>query len=225
MQSRLDELHRLLASAYNLSLATYFIGAHRFTFLSVANSYDLLDSLSEACIKDEIMPYWAEIWPASFVLAEYILEDLCPAGKRCIELGAGLGVVSVAAAKAGASVLATDYVEEALPFIEFNALSNGTTLQTAQLDWNHVWLNEQFDLVFAADVLYERRNLLPILSAIHKLLKADGKAILATPQREIASSFLALSRENHFKVSHLTKPLIILGKTLPIDIYVLEREH
>lgn len=225
MHSRLDELRRLLDSAYNLSFATYFIGAHRFTFLSVANSYELLDSLSDECIKDEIMPYWAEIWPASFVLAEYILDDLSPKGKRCIELGAGVGVVSVAAAKAGASMLATDYVAEALPFIEFNALSNGTTLDAARLDWNHITLNERFDFVFAADVLYERRNLLPILLAIDRLLKEDGKAFIATPRREIASHFLELSRENHFKVLRMMKPLLLLGKTLPIDIYELARDH
>ncbi len=223
MPSRLEELYDTLYSQYPLSQATYFIGNHRFRFLSVANSYELLDSLSEDYIAHEIMPYWAEIWPASFVLAEYILDEVRPAGQRCLELGAGVGVVSVAAAKAGASVLATDYVVEALPFIEYNALVNGTPLRTMRLDWNSFSLAERFDMVFAADVLYERRNLLPILNALDRLLKDDGKALIATPCREIAKNFLVLAQENKFHTRCITKPLLLLGNTLQIDIYELSR--
>ncbi len=223
MSSQLEKLYDTLRSQYSLSQATYFIGKHRFRFISVANSYELLDSLSEDYIANEIMPYWAEIWPASFVLAEYVLDDLRPAGKSCLELGAGVGVVSVAAAKAGACVLATDYVVEALPFIEYNALANGTQLRTMRLDWNSFTLHERFDMIFAADVLYERRNLLPILRAIDRLLKDDGKAVIATPCREIAKNFLVLAQENQFNTLCFTKPLLLMGKTLQIDIYELSR--
>jgi predicted nicotinamide N-methyase len=223
MPNPLEKLYDTLCEQYSLSQATYFIGKHRFSFLSVANSYELLDSLSEDYIAHEIMPYWAEIWPASFVLAEYILDDLRPVGQSCLELGAGVGVVSVAAAKAGASVLATDYVVEALPFIEYNALINGTQLRTMRLDWNSFSLDERFDVVFAADVLYERRNLLPILNALDHLLKDDGKALIATPCREIAKNFLVLAQENKFDTRCITKPLLLLGQALQIDIYELSR--
>ncbi|MCS7012292.1 MAG: methyltransferase domain-containing protein [Chloroherpetonaceae bacterium] len=218
-------LQERLASQYALSQATYFIGRHRFVFFSVASSYDLLDTLPEEYIAADIMPYWAEIWPASFVLAEYLLEDCQIQGKQCLELGAGVGVVSVVAAKAGAEVLATDYVVEALPFIELNAHANGVSLRTARLDWNDITLTEKFDVVLAADVLYERRNLIAVLAAIDKVLKPDGLALIATPRREMCSQFPALAIENGFAVSHIIKPLCLLGRMQPMDIYELTRKE
>lgn len=223
MHTSYQALRQQLATQYALSQATYFIGQHRFVFFSVASSYDLLDTLPEEYIAADIMPYWAEIWPASFVLAEYLLDDCQLSGKRCLELGAGVGVVSVAAAKAGATVLATDYVVEALLFIQLNALANHVSVQTARLDWNHITLTEQFDMVLAADVLYERRSLLPVLTAIDRLLAPSGTALIATPRREMCRNFSALARENGFRVLHIVKPLCLLGKTLPFDIFELTR--
>ena len=58
--------------------------------------------------------------------------------------------------------------------------------------------SEQFDLLLAADVLYERVNLLPIVTAIDKLLKPDGAAYIADPRRRMAEQFLELAAENNF---------------------------
>ena len=61
-------------------------------------------------------------------------------------------------------------------------MRNKVLLESERLDWRLVQCREQFDLLFAADVLYERVNLLPIVTAIDKLLKPDGVAYLADPR-------------------------------------------
>src|SRR6185312_10867525 len=72
---------------------------------------------------DEFLPYWAELWPSGVALARAAERAVAP-GDRVVELGCGLGVASIAAALAGARVLATDWAVDALAFTAENAASN-----------------------------------------------------------------------------------------------------
>ncbi len=223
-----EQLKADLAEEYSLAEATYKVAGFSLCITSVADSYSLLDRISpEAFVKDEQMPYWAEIWPSSFLLSNYLVEEVGVEGKRGIELGAGVGLVSVALRKAGARVLVTDYATEALDFIKLNALQNGIALderfEVLPLDWRNIRLEEKFDFVCAADVLYERRNLLPILLAIEKLLKPGGTAYIADPRRQIASGFVALAEENQFTIQIHSRPIAFNQKTMEVDIYTLRK--
>jgi predicted nicotinamide N-methyase len=222
-----DELHRLraeLASEYDLHEVAYRFGDSDFSFLSVKDSYALLDRISpEEFLKDEQMPYWAEIWPAAVTLSHVLMERMDLAGKSVIELGAGVGMASVAAARKGARVLATDYSTEALKFAIYNALRNGVQLDTGRLDWRMVMTDEKFDIVIAADVLYERINLLPIVTAIDALLAKGGAAYIADPRRRLAEQFLELVGENGFKVTETQSHDAEGDRTVAVTIYKLER--
>ncbi|NTW50507.1 MAG: methyltransferase domain-containing protein [Chlorobiales bacterium] len=219
-----DTLRTELDAEYDISEATYSIGERPLHICSVADSYALLDRLSpEEFAKDEQMPYWAEIWPASIVLSKFIFDELRLEGHSCIEMGAGVGVVSIAAAMAGGTVLATDYSSEALRFIKLNALLNQVELDVATLDWRLVTLPDKYDYLFAADVLYERRNQLPILNAIDKLLSKTGRAFIADPRRQIAQGFVRMAEENGFVVSSTTAALQVPIRQLSIDIHELRR--
>ena len=70
-----------------------------------------------------LAPYWAVLWRSGLALARE-LEGEALRGLRVVELGCGLGVPSIAAARAGASVLATDACAEALALVERNARAN-----------------------------------------------------------------------------------------------------
>jgi predicted nicotinamide N-methyase len=104
-----------------------------------------------------LAPYWAVLWRSGVALAgELDRADL--SGQRVIELGCGLGLPSLVAARAGAVVLATDADPEALELLEQNAGANGVELETAEVDWarpQELLDRDGFDLVVAADVLYE----------------------------------------------------------------------
>jgi len=225
-----EQLRATLAKQYSLAEATYKVAGFSLRITIVADSYALLDRISpEEFVKDEQMPYWAEIWPSSFLLSNYLVGEVGVEGKRGIELGAGVGLVSVALRKAGACVLVTDYATEALDFIRLNALQNGIALderfQVLNLDWRNIRLEETFDFVCAADVLYERRNLLPILLAIDKLLKPNGTAYIADPRRQIASGFVALAEDNQFFVQVASRPIAFNQKTMEVDLYTLKKSQ
>jgi predicted nicotinamide N-methyase len=123
----------------------------------------LLDEAAFA--RDEFLPYWAELWPAATALAA-ALPDV--AGLRVVELGCGLGLPSFVAAARGAEVRASDWAEDAVALLRENAARNGLELRAEVRDWREPW-SERFDVVLAADVLYERRNVEPLLERLREL--------------------------------------------------------
>ncbi|MBM3162831.1 MAG: methyltransferase domain-containing protein [Chlorobi bacterium] len=225
--TELEQLYQELSREYDLSEISYTIGDRPFSVLSVQDSYALLDRISpEEFLKDEQMPYWAEIWPAAITLSSFIARELPLAGKRVIELGAGVGMASVVAASCGADVLATDYSREALRFVAYNAMRNGVSLDAIRLDWREVECAERFDMLFAADVLYERVNLLPIITAIDRLLKPEGAAYIADPRRRLAGQFLELVGENGFAVTSCSASYDEGSHPVGVNIYRLStRKH
>ncbi len=93
-------------------------GAHTIDVMHPANAEDLIDE--EDFERDERLPYWADIWPSSIIMARRLLEER-GAGRHLLELGCGLGLATMAAMCAGFEVTATDYYQEALHFTRANA--------------------------------------------------------------------------------------------------------
>src|SRR3954470_17581177 len=89
--------------------------------LHPANADDLISE--EDFIRDERMPYWADLWPSSLMLSRAMVNE-SGKGARLLELGCGAGLVSVAAVIAGYDVLATDYYDDALLFTRLNVERN-----------------------------------------------------------------------------------------------------
>ena len=136
-----------------------------------------------------ISPYWAVLWRSGVALARE-LDGMELRGLRIVELGCGLAVPSIAAARGGAAVLATDGCDEALEVAERNAEANKARLETARVDWaepDELVGRAPFDLVLAADVLYERVSVAPLLSLLPRLAP---EAWLADPGRPVADAFL-----------------------------------
>lgn len=104
-----------------------------------------------------------------------------------MELGCGVGLPSLVALDRGARVLATDHYAAALDFAAHNASVNlGRAPETRPLDWrapNLAGIEGGFDLVLAADVLYEERNVRALAGLVPRLLKPEGEALVADPGR------------------------------------------
>src|SRR3954451_8414118 len=83
-----------------------------------------------------VAPYWSVLWRSGVALARE-LDGIALRGLRVVELGCGLAVPSIAAARAGADVLATDACGEALRLAARNARANGVRIETAAIDWAH----------------------------------------------------------------------------------------
>ena len=160
---------------------------------------DLIDE--EDFDRDERLPYWAELWPSALALARHLCErDL--AGTRAIELGCGVGLPTIIALARGAEVLATDHYEAALDFTAYNARANlDLKPEVSVLDWREPDIEGMgtFDLVLAADVLYERKNAAALADLVPKLLTPGGEAIFADARRDEAPVFLETMEEQGFE--------------------------
>ena len=144
---------------------------------------------------DERIPYWADVWESAIVLAED-LAAMNGGGRTLLELGCGLGLPAIVAARAGFTVTATDYEETALEGVRYNADRNAVTgLRTRVLDWRNIPDDlGTFDLVVAADVLYEAHHPAALAATIFRTLAPGGLGLVADPCRAKAAGFAPAAR-------------------------------
>jgi predicted nicotinamide N-methyase len=141
-------------------------------------------------------PYWAELWPSGIELAHAVSKRDWT-GVRVVELGCGLGLPAVAAALAGARVLATDRSADALAFAAVNAEQNGASIETARCSWDdpdELIASGPFRLVLASDVLYGQRNIDELDTLLPRLVGDDGEVWISDPERPLTDEFLATAR-------------------------------
>ena len=172
----------------------------------------------DAFADDEFLPYWAERWPSGIALAEHVSARGDVRGMRVLELGCGLGLPSLVAARLGADVVATDWSPDAVDLLARNAARNGVRLDAVTADWRDfdgVASLRPFDLVLAADVLNEERNATPILALLELL---GAPATIADPGRRHAAAFLDGARRDGWTVDTDDDPRIPSG-----GIYQLRR--
>ncbi len=167
---------------------TVRVAGRSYKLLRPRTADDLIDEAKFE--RDERLPYWAEVWPSALVLAERLAE-IPGKGRRCLELGAGCGLSSLVALAAGFEVTASDYCGEAFEFVEVNAWRNKLPeIQTRLVDWRDLPDDlGTFDLVIAADVLYESHQPKLVAAAIKRTLTREGEAIVTDPSRATAEAF------------------------------------
>ncbi len=161
----------------------------------------------EAFEHEELLPYWAELWASGVALA-HDLSMRALRGARTLEVGCGLALPSIAAARAGGRVLATDWAPDAVAAAGANALQNGVEIETLVCDWaapEPLLERAPFDLVLASDVLYERRNVRELLALLPRLVTPHGLILIADPGRPAAEEFLDSARAL-FAVSTIASP-------------------
>lgn len=143
-----------LADAFlgHRSVATSALLVPEFELHLARDARDIWQAAEEAGFD---APYWAFAWPGGQALARYILDNpSVVAGKGVLDLGAGSGLIALAAARAGAAfVLAADIDLLAAEVTRRNAALNGllVTVTTDDLLDDDV----PFDVVLIGDVVYE----------------------------------------------------------------------
>ncbi|KAI4271389.1 MAG: hypothetical protein LQ337_006047 [Flavoplaca oasis] len=161
-------------------------------------------------------------WDAALFLATYLFAD----GRRFIqdksilELGAGLGFVSVFCGKhlGARHVLLTDASEAILNTAKQNAELNGVDniVQTSVLEWGTrdfdlVSQSEgeavSYDLILGSDMLYEPRDFPALMSTSQDLFARYPKIQMlissAVRREETLQSFLDACEENSFHVGRV----------------------
>lgn len=199
------------------------LGSRTVSVLHPRNSDTLIRE--EDFVKDERLPYWADIWPSSRILATHLvsLAERKP-GKRgkALELGCGVGLVTTGAMIAGYDVLATDYYTDALAFTRANAWRETNASPKARMiDWRAFPSEARgFDLILASDVLYEKEYARLLPGIFKRALAPGGMVILADPGRIGVPEFKESCRDEGLVIrSKVTHPYELDDIKQQIDLY------
>ena len=130
-------------------------------------------------------PYWAYDWGGGLALARYILNyPELVAGRVVLDLGAGSGIVGIAAAKSGAKrVIAADVDPYAITAIGLNAAANGVTISTLLGDLT-TGSPPEVDVVLVGDVFYEADLALRVTAFLDRCLGSNIEVLIGDPWRE-----------------------------------------
>ena len=125
-------------------------------------------------------PYWAFAWAGGQALARYVLDHpQIVQGKRVLDIGAGSGLVGLAAAKAGAAeVLAADIDAFSCAAIRLNAAANDLAVTVTQDDL--IGTPGAWDVILVGDLFYERPLAERLLAWLAPL---ETPALLGDPGR------------------------------------------
>ncbi len=219
-----EELIDALEHRFVTEVATVEAASRTFSILRPRNSDDLIRE--EDFVKDERLPYWADIWPASTILAEHLVS-LADSGRprsggKGLELGCGVGLVTMAAMIAGYDMLATDYYTDALAFTRANAWRNlGREPETQMIDWRSFPRKAKgFDLILASDVLYEKEYAEILPKIFKRALAPGGMVIVADPGRIGVPEFMDECRYTGLSIrSKTTFPFDAGDIHQQIDLY------
>ncbi|MBN2367139.1 MAG: 50S ribosomal protein L11 methyltransferase, partial [Calditrichaeota bacterium] len=168
---RFDSLFQYYSRKYELEQLSLKLAGREFKIYHIRDIDPLLEELiglgpESPEMRDERLPYWAELWPAAIGLSQFILENSVLCGNQtAIELGCGVGLAGIAAASLGAEVMISDYQKDALALAELNWIINiGRSPQAIRMDWRNLTIQEKFDNVIASDIVYEERFFHPIIN-------------------------------------------------------------
>lgn len=170
--------------------------------LTIETPSDLDALLDRAAAIDpqavDAIPYYAILWPAAHGLACDLWEQRERLPRlHVIELGCGLGLPSILAARLGAHVTATDFHPDTGDWLQHNAALNHVQIEYQVLDWNdclgrsHPLCEQPVPLVIGSDLLYERRHIPALVGAVDALCAPGGQAIIADPGRDHLPLFAA----------------------------------
>jgi predicted nicotinamide N-methyase len=134
-------------------------------------------------------PYWAFAWSGGQAVARYVLDHPeMVAGRRVLDFGAGGGIASIAAARAGAvQVTACDVDPVSAAAVALNAACNAVTVDAVVEDLLHSE-NRGWDVLLAGDICYDSRLVRHAFPWFQSLVSEGVLVLLGDPGRHHSRS-------------------------------------
>ncbi|MEV6968758.1 50S ribosomal protein L11 methyltransferase [Hamadaea sp. NPDC051192] len=128
-------------------------------------------------------PFWASAWAGGQAVARYLLDHPeAVRGKSVLDIGSGSGLAAIAAARAGAHVVANDIDPLAVASISVNAEANATEV-TPHLGDMLGGTGYEADIVLVGDAFYNEEIAAALLPYLRRVLAAGGRVLIGDPGR------------------------------------------
>lgn len=168
---------------FPVAYETLQFGEHRVELAMIPDLESHLDRdrlLSDSSYEP---PYWALVWSGAQLFLPGFLERHSLVGTHLLDVGCGLGVVSLAAAAAGARVTAVDRAKTALGFLAESTARNGFEIKAQPIDLASLRPELRFDHVIGAELLYEREGFSELASELMSRLAPEGRLTIVDAHR------------------------------------------
>ena len=162
---------------------------------SIDEAVDVLCALGDHGVDSaeilRLTPYFGTLWPSARGLARWLGEHpTWLRGQTVLELGCGLALPSLVAARLGARVIALDCHPDVPPFLARNAALSQVQIEVRQVDWREpaevAALQRELgdiDLIVGSDLIYEAELAASLPIALDTLCRSGARALLADPGR------------------------------------------
>ena len=168
-------------------------------------------------------PFWIKIWEGSVVLADYLIGKALPKETRVLELGAGMGVTGLFLGRFGYPVMVTDYEPDSLELLEKNRIKNNLdTVRVRRLDWLDPDLNESFDLICGAELIYREEFIQPLLKIFQQNLAPGGHICLAHQPEVMRQKQFMEDASRSFHIQTSSRVLNGNGNRYKVVIHILD---
>lgn len=163
-------------------------------------------------------PYWLHLWAGSRALAREVASRASWCGKRVADIGCGLGLAGLVAARLGARVVLVDRVREALALARVNARDNACAVDLVQTDVLAVGLRGPFDVVLLADVTYDPALQQALAQLLAEQLGNEGLALCAESVRNHDPGFRRACERRGLRVGEREVREIDDGRPVPVRL-------
>ena len=182
---------------YQVKHQTINIGGLDYAIRSLLDNQQYADPLGAAVetgMGASGWPLFGQVWPSARVLA-LAMHSHAIAGKRILEIGAGLALASLVIHRRAGDVTVTDWHPLTEGFLHENLLANGLGPLPYQAgNWAVDGASGAsslglFDLIIGSDVLYERQQPAQLARFIHQHTNTGAEIIIVDPDRGNRSAF------------------------------------
>jgi predicted nicotinamide N-methyase len=222
-----------IAKQFDTNSREIRIGELRIPFTQIKDPDRVLDDIcAEADRREKIdghplrdeemhLPYWAELWDSALGVGQWLCDQTSNQRRCVLDLGCGMGLAGTVAAALGHRVLLADIEADALLFARANAMQFDPHVRARRVDWRHDRVDEHFDLIIGADVLYDKSqwDYLEPFFAAH--LAPGGSVILGEPGRQSGEVFVTWISAKDWKLEQSEQR--VLTRERPIKLFRLFR--
>ncbi len=192
-------------SKYRVRFEPVKVGDASLDVLQIANMEEYLDQMAAGLDAETPLelPFWARIWPTSILLSFFVQRIHAADTAHLLEIGAGIGLCGLFAAKQGIRTTLSDINEDALLFSQINILQNDlqNLADVHRIDFTQDRLSRRYDMILGSEVLYQEASYRPLSKFLKHHLRAhkDSEIILAKSYRLKAKPFFKAA-EKEFSI-------------------------
>lgn len=201
-KQNLERLLNDVSQEFKVHFEPIKIGDIKVNLLQISDLDRYIEQVVEQSEGGKIeLPFWARIWPTSILLGYYLLKlpPRVESKPKILEIGAGVGLCGLVAAKLGFEVTISDINPQALSFAQINILENELEdlASTRRVDFCKDHLDDKYDIIIGSEILYFEDSYRPLVKFFKRHLKSapNVQVVLAKGYKLKAKKFFKLAEK------------------------------